>query len=245
MNKMINDREKAARRLAGMFRRYGSMIADRLQPRLAEVLEEGEEVPDVALLLDLLGRMVLAELADLDEADYVRGRDGGEAQWAQRQLHDKALPELRDRVVEVRRQIVHFCGRAHTSRFLGVRDRTPRAAEEVQDLAGFMVRNLPVLKVPKVAGQQMDPASWVEFLAPALDEVRGLRETLFHHGEDEIDSVALKEKAMDSFDQTYRLIVKAGESFFQLTGFDRLAEHLRYKASGRPAEQKKASNTVA
>ncbi|MCP3959115.1 MAG: hypothetical protein GY719_14790 [bacterium] len=244
MQKMINDREKAARHLAGYLRQHGAMIAEELQPRLERVLEEGEEMPDVAHLLDLLGRMVMTELGDLDQADRVRLRDGGEARYAQRRLHDEALPELRDRVVEVRRQMVQFCGRKSTSQFLHVSDRTPRAADDVEALAAYMVRNLPVMKVPEVGGQRVDPMNWVNFLAPSLDEVRDLSEKLYHQSADKTDSVKAKKEAMAGFDKTYRLTLKVGESLYRLTGFDRLAKHLRYRG-GRPAEQKTASGSVA
>ena len=76
MRKMFNEREKAALRLASMRRNDGRLIAEVLEPRMKRVLDDGEEMPDLAHLLDVLGRVVQAECQDLDDADMVRIGEG-------------------------------------------------------------------------------------------------------------------------------------------------------------------------
>ena len=175
MRKMFVERQKAAGRLAGFLRNDGPLIADLLAPRMARVLAEGEEMPDVAHLLDVLGRVVEAECKDLDEVDMARIGQGGEVAYARHRLMDQALPRLRDKIVEVRKHMVQAFGRKHTSQVLRLgKKRTPRALFEIEALGERMVNLLPTMHPPTVAGQKIRPAAWAGYLEEDVDEVRDL-----------------------------------------------------------------------
>lgn len=237
MYKMPIRRMKAAAVLAAGLRSHGDLIAKQLQPRMAKVLEEGEPLPDIAHLLDVLGRMVKAESQGLDEVDVERSREGAHARWLRRELREKAKPELRSRVREVRKQMVHFYGRRQTEEVLGLTGRTPRGLEDLEDLAIFMVRALPGLEPPKALGVTLDTADWAEFIRPALDDVSRLLDELDDHSGQEEDAVAGKQEALNVFDRTFRKVLRVGEIFYELAGLERMAKHLRYRG-GRPTERK-------
>lgn len=235
---------KSAQRLAEMARGDSGVIAAALEPRMAKVLEEGEVVPDVAHFMDVLGRMVLAESQSFDDADQIRRREGTQARYLQMQLTGRAEPELRDKVVEVRRQMVRFLGAKQTALHLGHRGRTPRKLEALEDLARLMVRRLPGIDVPEVGGQKLDAASWAQFIQPSLDRVSDLMDQLYDRQKNEHRGVQAKKTARVQFDQTFRLVLRICKALYKLTGFDRSAKHLDHRA-GRPIEQKKVESRGA
>ncbi len=99
--KMPLRRRKAARLLATALKDDGAKIAEKLAPRMAAVLEKGEEMPDLAHLLDVLGRMVLAEQEEIYDADDVQVDHRSNRGRLKRELRE-VVPTLRARVVEVR-----------------------------------------------------------------------------------------------------------------------------------------------
>ena len=229
-------RMKAARKLAGLLRRQGPRIADKLAPRMAKVLAEGEKMPDVAHLLDVLGRMVLAESKGLDEADAKRAREGSDQSWARRQLNQEAAPELRARVTEVRDRLRHFYGADRAKELLEFEGRTPRGAEDLVDLAERMIHRLPILKPKKTPGVEVDPTEWARYLEPPFERARDLLDQLLAHGDGVYVSVRVKKKILTAFDKTYRQLLRLAEMFCLLAGLDRMAGQLR-NDGGRPPEK--------
>ncbi len=206
---------------------------------MAAVLEEGEAMPDVAHLLDVLGRIVIHDSQGLDAADDARSREGAQVRRVRRQLRERVEPELRSRVVEVRGHMRQHYGAKETNLLLRHEGRTPRGLEDLEDLALQMVRLLPVLEPPKTSpGVIVDPEGWAEYLRPALDDFSRHLDQLGNRSENEVEVVSLKKKALAAFDRTYRKVVGLAELVYQLAGLDRLATQLRYR-TGRPPEQAK------
>ncbi len=235
--KMPIRREKAAQRLASALLVQGELVAKELEPRMTAVLEEGEPLPDVAHLLDVLGRIVVHESEGLDAADDARSKEGAQVRWIRKQLRERVEPELRSRVVEVRGQMRQSFGAKETNLLLGHQGRTPRGLEDLEDMALHMVRLLPIIKPAKATpGVTVSPAEWAEYLRPAVDDLSRHLDELGSRSEDEVLVVGVKKKALAAFDRTYRKVVRMSELFYELAGLDRLVKHLRYK-SGRPAEQ--------
>ncbi len=238
--KMPIRREKAARRLASALRVHGELIARELEPEMTAVLEKGEELPDVAHLIDVLGRIVLHRSQGLDAADDARAKEGAQVRWIRKQLRERVEPELRSRVIEVRDQMRQFFGAKETNLLLGHEGRTPRGLEDLEDMALHMVRLLPVVKPKKTTpGVTVNTAEWAEYLRPALDDLSRHLDELGNRSEDEVQVVGLKKKALAAFDRTFRKVLRISELFYELAGLDRLVKHLRYR-TGRPSEQVKA-----
>ncbi len=242
MYKMPIRRRKAARSLAAALRGHGKLIAERLEPRMAKVLEEGEAMPDVPHLLDVLGRVVVAESEELDERDEARSREGSRARWLGKELR-QAGRELRSRVVEIRRQMRQLYGARRVERLIEFHGRTPRRLEDLEVLADCMVRRLPGFGSPKAPGVSVDPAAWAAFVREPLEEVQRLMRE--HEGRSwgEGDAVSLKQTAMAAFDRTYRRVLRLGVMFYRLAGLGRLSETLRSEG-GRPAERTRPSGSA-
>ncbi len=235
--KMPLRRCKAASWLASALMSHGEWIEKELEPRMEAVLEEGEQMPDVAHLLDVLGRIVLRESEGLEEVDEARSKGGARVRLSRRQVRERFEPELRSRVVDVRDQMRRFFGTEETQLLLGLKGRTPRGLEDLEDLAVHMVRLLPTLEPPETTpGVTVNPARWAEYLKPALDDFSQEMDQLGNRSEDEVLVVDVKKKALAAFDRTYGIVVRMGELFYELAGLDRVSRHLRYR-TGRPSEQ--------
>lgn len=234
-------RRKAAASLAADLAKHGPKIAKRLESRMAAVLEEGEEMPDVAHVLDVLGRMLALESQELKTVAEARGTEGSRLSQARKELRESAEPELRQRVIWVRDRLRGAYGAKEAENLLVFKGRTPRAREDLQDLAVHMVSFLPMVRPPKKkAGPPPDPASWAEYLRPALDEFNRYMDALGEHSGNQSDVVEEKNKALAIFDLNYSRIVRLSELFYELAGLDSLASYLEFQpwrsTGGRPKE---------
>ena len=234
-------RRKAADSLASDLARLGPKIAERLEERMAAVLEEGEEMPDVAHLLDVLGRMLALESEGLWRVARARRSEGSHLSDARKKLRDSAEPELRRRVIWVRDQMRGAYGAKETEKLLIFKGRTPREREALRDLAEHMVSFLPTTNPPKKrAGPPPNPASWAEYLRPALNEFNRYMNAINQHSDNQSDVVEAKNKALAIFDLNYSRIVRLSELFHELAGLDSLARYLEFQpwrsTGGRPKE---------
>ncbi len=233
MDKMPAYRWRDAHRLAGFLKGAGPNVAEALEPRMAAVLKEGEEMPDLAHLFDVLGRMVVAEEDDLDQRDYEKQRHDGNAAAARRDLRQQAMPLLRSRVQEVRKVMRSHIDPEEIAKILDFEGRTPRSDEGLEDLATVMVRRLPVLKPIPTPGGSVDPAGWAQYLRQPLAQVSGLLGEIDGNIEKRSLSTEKKAEAMKTFDTFFRRVARVGWIFCHLAGQERDARKLVYKG-GRP-----------
>ena len=241
IHKMPLRRQTAATQLASDLKRFGPEVAKALEPRMAAVLREGEEMPDLAHLLDVLGRMVVHESEQLKASQRRRSQEGSGVIGARRELRERLAPELRARVIWVRGQMQSSYGAAEANRMLQHRGRTPRALEELVIMAENMVSFLPIVEPPKPKpGSPVVPADWAEYIRPVLVEVRQHLKEHGEHSRNRVQVVGRKNRTMAAFDRTYRKVIRLGELFLELVGEEQLARLLRSRRGGRPAEQTSA-----
>ncbi len=235
-------RQKAAVNLASDLARHGPKIAKALEPRMAAVLEEGEQMPDVAHLLDVLGRVLALESQGLETTAHARSVEGTQVAQARKALCESAVPELRQRVIWVRNQVCGAYGAKEAERLLGHKGRTPRAREALQELAEHMVSFLPQAEPPEaIAGPPPKPADWADHLRPALAEFNHHMDELERHGGGQKEVVGKKNQALATFDRNYSRIVRLAMLFYELADQESLTEYLKYQpwryTGGRPKEQ--------
>ncbi len=233
MDKMPAYRWRDAHQLASFLRHAGPRIAEALEPRMAAVLEEGEEMPDLAHLLDVLGRLVLAEEANLDEKDNEKQDHAADAAYARVLLRRDAMPVLRSRVQEVRKWLRSHVDPKLTRQLLDFQGRTPRSNEGLEDLATAMVRHLPLLPPIETPAGKIDPSGWADYLREPLAQVSGLLGEIDGYTEKRILGTQKKSEAMKSFDRLFRRIARIGWIFCHLGGIEREARKMVYKG-GRP-----------
>ncbi len=238
MDKMPAYRWRDAHRLASVLRDAGPDIAKALEPEMTAVLEDGEELPDLAHVLDVLGRMVLARQADLQRRDKEKGDHSSSAASARLELRRDAMPLLRSRVTEVRQWLRGHLTADEIEKHLGFKGRTPRNDEGLEDLAIVMVRYLPTLAPFEAPTGTIAPADWAEYLRKPLAHASGLLGEIDHHTERRILCAEKKAEAMTVYDTLFRRIAAIGRIFCRMAGRERDARELVYRG-GRPGVKTK------
>ncbi len=231
-------RWRDANRLASVLRDAGPKIAKALEPEMIAVLEDGEELPDLAHLLDVLGRMVLARQAELERRDDEQSDHSTSAASARLELRRDAMPLLRSRVKEVRGWLRGHLPTEEIEKLLGFKGRTPRSDEGLEDLAIVMVRSLPTVAPFETPTGPTDPAAWAEYLRPPLAHVSGLLSEIDTYTERRILSTEKKAEAMKVYDTLFRRIATIGRIFCRMGGHERDARKLVYRG-GRPGVKTK------
>lgn len=227
---LVNVRQKAAVVFRSLVEANAAEIGKALEHRLREFLEEGETLPDVRLVLVLLGRMVAAAAARLvrDQREHEYELGAGVVTRARR---DTAAEVLRRRLVNVRALVAAFFGRRRGSEILGLEGGTAEATRPnlLCRQAGTAANCLrkPELEVPGtklhlvldpvVLAGDLEPD--VEALSQALIDVeRGERRAR--------RTLAAKEEAMAELDFVQRASVSVMKGFFTLAGRSDLARQI-------------------
>ncbi len=233
----VIDRQRAVRDLAASLAAQGDTAAASLEGRLAAVLEAGEEMPDVRLLLRLLERLLTRAGEDLEEADgdrYVRSMRLRALQEETR----KTRAELHGEVVRVRKALVDLYGSARVRLRFGLGERTPRGtadlAAEGRRLAAFLADEELALPASPAAGLSPDPEGWAASLAPPAARLDRLLKELERRRIGAGDGVIELRRALTACGETYLSVARAVEALFRLGGEEELARRLRPKAKRRP-----------
>lgn len=170
---------KSQRRLAGshaletFFSAYASRLGGRLEERLRPLLRDGETMPDVTLLLKLLGRY----MADLRRALEGAGKRRADAITAMRLAYrdrDRAEKEARTRFVDLR-QVAAGAYRRQDLESLGLAGRIARHPfplfRQGTDLLARFSHPDFVLPEPIIPGVALSPPVLEEKLRPLVSRL--------------------------------------------------------------------------
>lgn len=226
-------RKRAVTDLVASLAGQGDTAAAALEERLATVLEDGEDMPDVRHLFRLLERLVQRagdELEDADGARFVRAMRLKVVQEKAR----RAKTELHGEVVKVRKALVELYGSAHVRFRFGLAERTPRGtadlADEARRLAVRLADEKLVLPEPLAAGLRPEPESWIRSLKSPMKRLGRLVREIEQYRIGASDGVIEQHRALAACDETYLLVARTAEDLFRLGGEKELARRLRPKA---------------
>ena len=228
---------KAASWLQGSVRQQKAVIAADLKERMAVVLEEGEEAPDVAHFMDVLARMVKHESEVLDAADEERIKEGGHVKWLQLQRAE-ADAETRAQVIRIRDRVRGVYGAKEAKIKLGIKGRTPLNPQELEVWAAYLVAWLPRQEWEPEEDCTLNPKKWAEDLRPAWERLRDVLEELELRRDRKAEGVAVKQAALKISAQTYSRAVRLLELIYELADHPILARRLRRRFGGRPRRRK-------
>ncbi len=226
--------------LAAALLAQGGRVAAGLEARLTTVLEEGEEMPDLRLLLKLFERLLGRSAQELDDTDA----DGWKRAMKLRALRFECAEvkkEVHATAVKIRKALVELVGSKHCRIHFGLSLRTPRGAAdlaiEVRRLvsrlagprSGAPRSGVPELKLPRslLPGLEADPEGWVAELEPPLERLEGLLQEIQVQRIAVSDGVIARRKALDASAETRRLVMDASQALFALAGENELARRLR------------------
>jgi hypothetical protein len=103
-SKLVTDREKSSRSVAAAAETHAEEIAKGFASELKPHLKSGEAMPDVALLVRLIGRRILADTAALVAADDAHEHELAD-DAAPREARDEAAARVRGVLVDARAAI--------------------------------------------------------------------------------------------------------------------------------------------
>ena len=234
----VIDLKRDADELAAAVRALKGTAAASLAERLRTVLRDGEDLPDVELVFELLGRLVEKERHRVEEADgdrWVRGMD----LYCLRLDCRKAKDELYAEASWIRGALVELLGSKRCRQLFGLAARTPRGAAELAEEVERLVRRLerPGLRLPAPPGLRADPASWTSILKPRLARLTALLAEIDAAEAGSQGRAHEERRIQASCRKTHLLVARSLEALVTLAGEERLARSLRSEARRRAARK--------
>ena len=234
---MVLERKVKVQDLAASLAAQRGTVAAGLEEELRCVLEEGEEMPDLRFMLELLERRLRLAGDKLDRADEERWLEVMRTSVARFESQG-TKDELYAETVKVRKELVECFGSKRSRLQFGLSKRTPRGMIDLAFEARRLVDRLshPELELPKtrLRGLVPDPKGWVACLRPSLEPLEALVQEIAQRRVAVIDGIAECQRALESCDATYLRVARTAEAIFVLAGQPELARRLRPCVSPLP-----------
>jgi len=224
-SKAVVDRQRASRTVASAAYTYSADAASRVKETLSRYAKPGEQMPDIQLLLRLVGRMIASEneaLARADAAHEAELADDSEP----RKQRDDAADKIRRIVSDLRVAIETTYGAAGLPR-LHLSDSVPQDPSALAMVARSVLVDLrdEAIKLPAARrrGLSLDREAFAEELAaelPLLD--KALAAVAREAREAEVTSRA-RRLAMEANDRAFIRGASFLSATFTLAGLDDLS----------------------
>jgi hypothetical protein len=227
--------KKAGIELGGAIGSLTESGASSLEARLAPLLDDGEEMPDVRLLFRLMGRLAEREVEALDEADTQRWLAGMKL-VSLRQKCREVKAELYAATRRVRKILVELFGSRDVRRRFGLGARTARGTADLALEAGRIERRLrsgPDLPRPSTPGLTISPLAWAKMLRPGIDLLERLLREIEAARIRLSDLAGERNRRLESCRVTYLQVARSVETLFVLAGEPELAKSVRSSARWR------------
>jgi hypothetical protein len=232
-SKQVTDREKSSHAVAAAASTHAAAVGEALARELSPHLKPGETMPNVALLVQLLGRKVRADHATLAAADTAHETELSDDD-APRQARDEAVEKVRAILVDLRSGVDSAYGLAGLA-VLGLKGETASDPTSVAGAADAALGALqdPKRKLPKArrAGNKLDRGAYVDELKAELPDLRkALVKVAKEEREEEATQLA-KDEALAANDRSFSRGAAAIAALAAVGGLDDLAD--KVKPSGR------------
>lgn len=229
-SKMITDRQKTAADLSGTVNQYAGHAFDILHQLLEPGLQEGDQIPDLALFQRLLSRRLDLLREELIRIDRTHRREL-KGDRAARMRRDAAAEELRKLVARVRGVVDGSCGPGTCAQVLDVEGSIPTDPVVLHRVATDLVEALRegALADPDfvLAGMQLDTSAWADQLEQPLADLGEALALLTHEKPDTRERQVAKARAIAEYDRTYLATARIVEDLFRYVGMDDLGEKVR------------------
>lgn len=229
-SKGVLDYRRQGNAIVHVARVHSKEVGERLQALLAEVLEDGETLPDIPQLQLLFARLLEKRLEDLmtaeDALDMERADD-----HEPRKCRDSACAALRDQVVKLRALVRGVLGADREWEVLGSQGPTAAEPLALQRQTARLLERLgqpgATLLATSFEDQTLDLSSLAETLREKLDELdRALATVDLEKREVEV-ALRRRNKALDTFDDMVRGLADTLRGWFRLAGLPQLARPIR------------------
>lgn len=232
-SKQVTDREKSARAVEAAATTHAAQIALGFERDLTPHLQAGEKLPDVGLLVRLVGRKILADSAALVAADGAHERELAD-DAAPREDRDDAAARVRSLLVDLRAAVESTYG-ARGLTVLGLGEAIsvdPSVLATAGAGAQKALKDAALqLPKPKRAGMTLDRAAFAQEIAAELPALQKALARVATEDREKEGTQRAKNEAMVKSDATFT----SGASFLaascQVAGMSDIAAKVR--PSGR------------
>lgn len=227
---LIQVRQKVATIISTLVETYAREVGRLLEPRLRTCLKDGESLPDVALVLVLLGRLVARAADQVVKWDRVE-RDESDDDAELRLQRDIAARALRQKMIDVRALASALYGRRHGSVVLGFEGRLPRVRQP-ESLWGQARAVLDRLRNPNLETPAnrfkttFDPGQLARELETGATALRRSLDAVERRQRGADSTQAAKGEAMADLELVQKASVLVVKGFFTLAGRSELVRQL-------------------
>lgn len=226
----VVNRRRVGQALLATARTCAHDVGDRLATHLAAVLDDGETLPDVTHLQDLLARLLETRLDALVTADAAV-RAVRRVAPETRAARDRALAELYCTVRDLRAGFAGLFGHDGGTLLLGVRGAT---AEYPPGLLSQARRVLERLREPlpelsdRVPGIEIECAEVADHLRPEVETLDRAVAEVERVTDEQRAAVAARTEALEAFDRVLGGIGRMVQGFAVLADRPALGRRIRF-----------------
>jgi hypothetical protein len=236
-SKLVTDRQNSARAVADAANTHAGEAAARVGKVLEAYLQSGEKMPDMSLVIRLLGRMIAAKNGALVAADAAHERELADDD-APRRARDTATERVRRVLVDLRAALETACGTSSLPR-LQLAESVP---SDPSVLATYGRTALDALrdesiKLPaqRTRGLKIDRKAFVEELAAELPLLEKALAAVAREVREAEETLRAKRDAMEDNDRTFSRGAAWLSATFALAALDEYASLVR-PSGRRPGE---------
>lgn len=232
-SKEVTDRQKSARAVAAAAETHAAQAAEKIAAVLEPHLAAGERLPDVALLLRLLGRGITADGDTLGRVDLAHEKELSDDTGPRRRRDESAAAlyqisyETRDAVSS------HYGEEALAALTMSAPAPTDPTAlvHWVKSAVERLHDPKAKLPAPRSKAVRIDRKALGDELAAGLPALSAALKDVERERREAEDTLSAKGKAMQRYDATFRQGAGVLTALFRAAGMDDLAGKVR--PSGR------------
>jgi hypothetical protein len=228
MAKEVTDRSAAAEAVAAAAEAHAERVGEALKKRLAPHVPDGEEVPDMGVMLRTLARALRAESESLEDRSLLHETELAD-DAAPREDRDSATAAVVAAMVSIRGTVETVYGRAGL-KAVGLDGRTPTDSKAIGEHARTFVKlaTSPDLKLPKPQdGVAVDWKVLLKKVNKPLAKLAAARKDVAREEREAQITGNAKTRAMGSFDELFPVVATFTSAALELIGEDDLAARIK------------------
>lgn len=228
-SKQVTDRSRSSGIVGTNGETYATEIGERTSVQLTPFLHAGEVVPDTALLLRLMARMLASKTAKLEQADSAHEAEiSDDAQ--PRAARDEAEGETRETTVEFRDAISAKYGDVGL-RVMGVYEPPPKSPAPLvkygRNLHAALLDASRTLTGSTRRGVQLDRAEMAAELLPVIERLEAALQVVSQEAAELNLTQTTKDRAIEENDAVFACVANVTEGLVALAGRKDLADRVR------------------
>ncbi len=228
-NKQFYDRERSSREVGAATLEHGAVIAARVGDLLRGALQGDEQLPDLHLVLTLMGRVLVGRGTEVGLAGlkYDQELQDDDEPRRRRDLTDR---ELRTRAQSIRNTVAGAYGDAGLA-VLGLTALYGPGSDALVNYSRNLVAALekPELKLPPsgVEGLAFEPRAAAQSLKPLVERLGAALDDVAREKSEAATALIAKDKAIAEHDNIFGKFAAVFEQFALAAGLPEVAERIR------------------